>query len=670
MLLHRLLPLSGLLLVVTVVLSGCGAVESPPPPSRVIVLGLDGLDPRAIDLLGREGRLPNLDRIRQEGAWGPLQASMPMLSPILWTTMATGRTPNEHGIAQFAIEPAGGGEKQPVTSTLRRVEAIWNIVSRSDRRVGVVGWWATWPPEPVNGTIVSDHAAYHFLFDQGAAVGGSTTGSSWVSPDSAEPRLRPLIRSPESVSYEEASRYISVPEEEYREAAGFKNDIGHLRWAVASANTYRDIGLELWKREQPDLLMVYVEGTDSVSHLFGHLFRVGELSGELALQQARFGRAVEGVYELADEIVGDYLAQMDDATTLVVLSDHGFKLGQLHEDPTVSTSMRRVSADYHAPLGIIGAIGAGVRPGAITGATQIDVCPTLLALLRLPASEEMPGRILEFVDPDSVVSRIASWEPEDRRRDRASRDPESDSAVSFQVLSHLEALGYLESSEAEATQPTDSQVDLMLQAGQYAEAEREYRRLIASDPDDASLHLNLGVALTQQGRFQDANASFEDAVRIDPTLALGWFNIGILAERLGDLARAVSAFRLALQADGSMEQARNALARLTGSPMLYPPRNPQEQQAVQLCLQSSVAAKRGAYDQAGDLLDEAERLAPELGMVFLYQANVAYLQRDRETAENALERLLELEPGNAVVRHNLATLRQQASSQADSGPTP
>ncbi len=74
---------------------------------RVIVLGIDGLDPATIDLLMSEGRLPNFARMRSDGAYGKLKAAPPLLSPVLWTTIATGKGPTEHGIGHFtAIDRA------------------------------------------------------------------------------------------------------------------------------------------------------------------------------------------------------------------------------------------------------------------------------------------------------------------------------------------------------------------------------------------------------------------------------------------------------------------------------------------------------------------------------------------------------------------------------------
>jgi hypothetical protein len=169
---------------------GCGGTR----PGRVLVLGLDGVDPRIVDLLMAEGKLPNFATLRQGGAHGRLLSSRPILSPIIWTTIATGRPPSEHGIGHFVAVNERTGEQLPVTSQMRRVKAIWRIFSDQGRRVGVVGWWATWPAETVHGAIVSDHTCYHFLFADGAGAGGERTGTFY--PLELGEELAPLIRRP------------------------------------------------------------------------------------------------------------------------------------------------------------------------------------------------------------------------------------------------------------------------------------------------------------------------------------------------------------------------------------------------------------------------------------------------------------------------------------------
>src|SRR6266540_6676589 len=110
-------------------------------PSRVMVVGLDGMDPRTVDLLMSEGKLPNFARLRQHGAYAPLVSAEPLLSPVVWTTIATGKGPDQHRIGHF-VAVNEKGDQLPVTSRMRKVKALWNILSDSGpprRGRGVVG---------------------------------------------------------------------------------------------------------------------------------------------------------------------------------------------------------------------------------------------------------------------------------------------------------------------------------------------------------------------------------------------------------------------------------------------------------------------------------------------------------------------------------------------------
>jgi predicted AlkP superfamily phosphohydrolase/phosphomutase len=352
------------------------------------------MDPQTVDTLMAEGKLPNFAKLRTEGAYGRLISSKPILSPIIWTTIATGKTPDQHKIGHFVAVNEKTGEQLPVTSQMRKVKALWNILSDAGRTVDVVGWWATWPAERVKGALVSDHTCYHFLFEGGAV--GSSDATGIVYPPILEPTLRPMIRRPGDLTMADVSPFVRVSAEEFNRPFHFDDDLSHFKWALATAESYRAIGKYLWETEKPDVLMVYVEGTDSVSHLFGHLFRAQGLSGELAAQQQRFGRAVEEMYVYADRIVGEYMAMMDDRTTLMVLSDHGFELGVLQDDPSKTRDMRRVSERFHRLEGILYLYGNHVKPRRrLDQPTLLDVAPTLLALVGLSPARDMPGRVLE-----------------------------------------------------------------------------------------------------------------------------------------------------------------------------------------------------------------------------------------------------------------------------------
>ena len=324
-------------------LLGCGRAKT----SRVLVLGLDGMDPQTVDLLMSEGKLPNFAKIRQSGAYSPLQSQEPLLSPVIWTTIATGKTPDQHRIGHFvAVNPETGGQ-MPATSQMRKVKALWNILSDKGRTIDVVGWWATWPAESVKGSIVSDHFAYHFLFEEGLTGDENATGKT--SPPDLVQKLKPDVKRPQDLTLQDVKPFIDVSAEEFAHPFDLQDDLSEFKWALSSAITYRNVGLDLWKKENPKNLFVYVEATDSTAHLFGHLFRAGPLAGELLEQQKRYGHAAESMYLFADQILGEYMKAMDKETTLIVLSDHGFDLGQLPDDPSKLRNMRRVSERFHKP---------------------------------------------------------------------------------------------------------------------------------------------------------------------------------------------------------------------------------------------------------------------------------------------------------------------------------
>lgn len=78
-----------------------------------MILGLDGVDPDVVSELVAEGKLPNFERLQREGASARLMSSPPLLSPIIWTTIATGRQPVDHGIAHFTLEDPATGKTIP-----------------------------------------------------------------------------------------------------------------------------------------------------------------------------------------------------------------------------------------------------------------------------------------------------------------------------------------------------------------------------------------------------------------------------------------------------------------------------------------------------------------------------------------------------------------------------
>lgn len=659
---HFLNNLSQWFLVVIVGgLLACGRSEphNLPQAGRVFVLGLDGVDPDLLDLLLAEGRLPHLAKLAQGGVYTHLRSAAPLLSPVVWTTIATGKGPVEHGIFGFSDPHAeAAGEHLPVTSRQRRVKALWNILSAQHRRVDVEGWWATWPAEEINGTLVSDHLVFHFLFEQGLRSGDDRSGSTW--PASALAKLEPLVVRPQQIDLDRLAAYATVSATDLARPFDFADPVQHLRWAIAAAETHRRVALKLWNDDRPDALFAYVEEPDTVSHLFGHLFRQPGLVGPLADQAARFGRAVEAAYADADRIVGDVVAALDPSTTLIVLSDHGFALGSLPPDPRLAGQPQRTAANVHRPEGVLLIYAHRVKSGAAPPPTAAmptiyDIAPTILALLGLAPAQDMPGRVLSELVDVPAIARVATYEtaPPLETKTRAPVD-----VVDEEIVARLRSLGYVGGNESRSTADAN-EAALLFQARRFAEARLIYERILAVQPDQPDMLLSLAGVEAEERRYARARTLLEKALALDPLRPGTYYNLAYVAERTGDLGAALQNLRLALRCDPEFGPARRAYQRLTHrEPVLFQPANDAEREALTLADQAADLARRGDFAAASRALATAERRAPRLPLIQQYRANLAYLQGDRKGAIAALEKGLALDPADLFFRENLRRLRQ------------
>ena len=123
---------------------------------RLLIVGWDAADWIIIDRLIAAGRMPTLKAAIDAGVRADLRTLEPKLSPLLWTSIATGKTPDKHGILNFLEPKADGSGLQVASSTSRAGKALWNIVSQAGVRTQTVGWYASHPAEPIVGGVVTN----------------------------------------------------------------------------------------------------------------------------------------------------------------------------------------------------------------------------------------------------------------------------------------------------------------------------------------------------------------------------------------------------------------------------------------------------------------------------------------------------------------------------------
>jgi predicted AlkP superfamily phosphohydrolase/phosphomutase len=127
-----------------------------PLAKKVLLIGWDAADWKVATPLLEQGLMPALDDFINHGVMGNLATLQPVLSPMLWNSIATGKRADKHGIQGFAEPDPNTGGVRMVTSTSRKVKAIWNILTQRGYKTHVLGWFAGHPAEPINGVSVSD----------------------------------------------------------------------------------------------------------------------------------------------------------------------------------------------------------------------------------------------------------------------------------------------------------------------------------------------------------------------------------------------------------------------------------------------------------------------------------------------------------------------------------
>jgi predicted AlkP superfamily phosphohydrolase/phosphomutase len=178
---------------------------------------------------------------------------------------------------------------------------------------------------------------------------------------------------------------------------------------------------------------VYLRGMDTMGHLYWNYMTPQAVpEGPLRPEGMRLlTGAVRAYYRYVDELIGPFLEEADENTTVIVVSDHGFKGGPGR------------GVEVHKIDGVILMAGRGIGRGEITGASVYDVTPTVLTLLGLPPARDMRGKVLWSALDDSVPrdrfdELIATYETGTRGGDSEA------SPVDEELIERLKALGYLD----------------------------------------------------------------------------------------------------------------------------------------------------------------------------------------------------------------------------------
>ncbi len=438
------------------------ALEQPDLGTRVAIIGWDGGEWTVIEELLEKGYLPNLQRLIDQGVSAPFRSLPSTKSPLVWTSIATGKVPAKHGIIDFGsfqfpgmannftAYPDGLGfyrllkriipkSDLPVTSSTRRCEAYWNIFSKANRSVGVVGWWATWPAESVNGFILSDRFTYT-LFNPIASALSLREGQTY--PPELLDEVDSFCRLPNSITEEEFTRFMphtgglkDYPENWGENKYQDWNPMYQFKLAYTASESFKEAGLYLYQQYKPSMFSIYFQGIDMISHFFWQYYRPEEFVSVPQQDVENFGSVIPQFYSYMDEILGQIIAELEPGTNMMVVSDHGFGFDR--------NPMIPFRTGEHRQHGIFIAAGPEFQSGVqLDEVNVLDITPTLLYLFGLPVGRDMDGNIInEAIDAGfrelHSPSYIESYETQ-KRVSSITR-----SAADQQVRDQIRALGYV-----------------------------------------------------------------------------------------------------------------------------------------------------------------------------------------------------------------------------------
>jgi predicted AlkP superfamily phosphohydrolase/phosphomutase len=292
-------------------------------PLKVLVVGLDGGSWSVIEPLARAGQIPNIARI-MAGVRGPLESTIPPVTPPAWTSFMTGKNPGKHGLYHF-VEPEPGTYRTRYTNAgSRKARSIWSILSEAGHRVGVVNVPMTYPPEPVDGFMIS-------------GMDTPDEASEFIHPRSLVPELRQAV-GPIKLDV----RFLGFMHNDPRrqQVLGELHDIDEQRFRMM---------LHLLDREPVEVCMVVYGSTDTAQHYFWHYadpshFRYDPHGATV------FGNAIGDVYRRLDRQIGVLMERLREDGVVMVVSDHGF-------GPTSSKTI--YLNRYLAELGLLTYLGSG-----------------------------------------------------------------------------------------------------------------------------------------------------------------------------------------------------------------------------------------------------------------------------------------------------------------------
>ncbi len=249
---------------------------------KLFIIGLDGATFDLIRPWVAQGKLPTFKKLMDGGAWSELQSTIPPVTASAWSSFMTGKNPGAHGLFDFMQRKRDSYDLAPVSVRDRDGKAVWDLIGDAGGKVIVMNVPVTWPPQPVNGLLVTG-----MLTPRDA--------TEYTYPRELADELRAQI-----------GDYVVYSDEVYSKGRGeiFLNALKHSAEQRTRAAEY------LMTKYPWDFFMLVFPETDTVSHGLWSAYDTTHHQHD-PREAAQFRDGILEVYQHIDSLIARLLEKLE-----------------------------------------------------------------------------------------------------------------------------------------------------------------------------------------------------------------------------------------------------------------------------------------------------------------------------------------------------------------------
>jgi predicted AlkP superfamily phosphohydrolase/phosphomutase/tetratricopeptide (TPR) repeat protein len=580
---------------------------------RLLLVGWDSADWKLINPLMDAGAMPTLEKLVNSGTSGNLTTLEPQLSPMLWTSIATGKMAYHHGVPGFTEVDPQSGAIVPVSAATRKCTTVWEMLAEKGLKSHIVSWFATQGEQNIPGKMVSN------MYCHVPNVPKDSDPDSWPPPPPGTywpEELAELLNEDRVSLHDIDPDYVLrlfVPNGHQVDQSKDQR-LSALAKRLSEAFSAHNAAVRLMEIDPEwDFFAVYYRTIDEICHQFMH-YHPPKMEGIPEEDFEMYKEVVNGAYRMHDLMLKRLLELAGPDTSVMLVSDHGF-----HSDHLRPKFTPRVPAGitvWHRPQGVFVASGESFcKDELVFGARLLDITPTILHYFGLPIGQDMEGRVLEDVFREKrTVETIPTWEPAvGTERPRAKLDEQENRAL----LDQFVALGYIDEI------PEDNSVAI-------AETNREN-------------DWNMARAYMYAQKYEQALPLLERCLHAQP----------FRPDYAQMLANCQLQLNMLEEADQTIDRARDHFGRTENADLI----------------KASIAIERENFATALELLEGVKDKLPQEVQIQLFMARCYAALRRWDDGLAAVDRVLSADPDNPqafLVRTRIELHQNKALDAVDS----